>query len=67
MIFKIKHKLLGSRVHFTIFVAPRSGATFANAGTIILDEGVQSRSFIQVLKRGSGDGGHTLVDEVPSP
>lgn len=64
MIFKFKHQLLGGHTHFQLFVGKSLDHTLALSGSFVLDEGLQTENFLSLIRRGSGDGGEVILEEV---
>lgn len=66
VVFKFYHQTLGAHMHFRVFsgeeVAPNTHRNFGKSGDLSMtkDEG---QAFLEVLKRGSGDGGKVLILE----
>lgn len=62
MIFKFRYQTLGDHTHFDVYVGKTYDLT-AKSGTLVLKAGKETTAFINMLRRGSGDGGRAIVEE----
>lgn len=64
-LFKFYSKILGGHTHFRVFCGQSNGSSVQNwgsCGTFTM-RNEEAKAFIQILKRGSGDGGEVKVEE----
>lgn len=62
MNFKFRYQTLGSHTHFDVF-AGKNYSSMGKSGTLVLEAGEETESFINMLRRGNGDGGRVILEE----